>query len=238
MILNCIFALIIGVLLGNFTSTVLFRLPRKIPIHGYNPKLGKVPHCSTCGHTLKFYEYLPMLSWVSTRGRCNYCGVKINPEYTILEVFISILAFILYFFTSGFSEEYILLLFSGAGLILSCFLIDKAKTDADKALFMVGILGSIFRTLSEGTIFGWLTSFLFAYFIYAFITSKLDGKKVAEYYSLRFILLSGVWLSIPYLLAYLLVLFLLTIIKEIPQYRKNIFLIALLYIFIIVVEYK
>lgn len=237
MIFQTLFALIIGVLLGNFASTVLFRLPRGIPINGYNPETGKAPHCSICGHNLKFYEYLPILSWIFSRGKCNYCGVKINLQYTILEVSISILAALLCFIAPNFSENYLILLFAGAGLILSIFLSRENQDNPNIILFLVGILGALYRTLNEGSILYWLVSSLLAYFIYAFVISKGEGSKYNKL-GLRLILLSGVWLNIVCLLVYLISIFILYNLKGVSLYRRNIISIVLLYVFILVMEYK
>jgi len=89
-----IIAAIYGLLIGNYITTAYFRIPRGLPINGSNT-LGKKPHCSYCGHTLKFYEFLPVLSWIFTRFKCNYCNARINPVYSLLEVSVGVISVIL-----------------------------------------------------------------------------------------------------------------------------------------------
>lgn len=89
-------AALFGVLFGNFATTYYHRLPLKKPINGLNNKSGMIPHCSKCGHALKFYEYFPVFSWIFVRGKCNYCGVKVDPVYTLLEVSTMSFAVMLY----------------------------------------------------------------------------------------------------------------------------------------------
>lgn len=84
--LNFIIPGIFGLLLGNFATTAYHRIPLRKPINGISQKHGLKPHCSHCGHTLKFYEYLPLLSWISTGFKCNYCHKRTDTAYFILEV--------------------------------------------------------------------------------------------------------------------------------------------------------
>ncbi|NDE19110.1 MAG: prepilin peptidase, partial [Alphaproteobacteria bacterium] len=93
LIVSYISLFLFGVLIGNFTTTLFYRLPRNIMISGFNQKLTRPPFCSNCNHVLVFYEYLPILSWFSTRGKCNYCHAPINKSYIMLEILIGIIAF-------------------------------------------------------------------------------------------------------------------------------------------------
>ena len=103
--MGVVVAALFGLLFGNYATSYYHRLPLKKPINGVSKKKGQVPHCSVCGHALKFYEYFPLLSWISTRGECNYCGVKIDPVYTILEVSTMLFAIVLYY-VRGFDLLY------------------------------------------------------------------------------------------------------------------------------------
>lgn len=132
--LGIILAGIFGLLFGNYTTTAFHRIPMGKPINGINSSIGIKPHCSTCNHELKFYEYLPLLSWVSTRFRCNYCGVKTEIIYFWLE-FLSMCAAIALFVIIGFTMLYILLLLISVVIILNAALIYKHKK-----LFIMPIL--------------------------------------------------------------------------------------------------
>lgn len=89
-----IIAAIYGLLIGNYITTAYFRIPSNIPINGLD-KIGQPPHCSYCGHTLKLYEYLPVLSWIFTMFKCNYCNAKINTVYTLLEISVGVVSIII-----------------------------------------------------------------------------------------------------------------------------------------------
>lgn len=42
--------------------------------------------CDSCGHTLNWYDLVPLLSWVSARGKCRYCSAKLSPVYPGVEL--------------------------------------------------------------------------------------------------------------------------------------------------------
>ncbi|WP_237574993.1 A24 family peptidase [Mycetohabitans sp. B8] len=41
--------------------------------------------CTACGHTLRLYENIPLLSFVALRGRCSACGTRIRWRYPLIE---------------------------------------------------------------------------------------------------------------------------------------------------------
>jgi prepilin signal peptidase PulO-like enzyme (type II secretory pathway) len=43
-------------------------------------------HCPTCGTTLQARDLVPLLSWLSTGGRCRHCGATIGARYLWIEL--------------------------------------------------------------------------------------------------------------------------------------------------------
>ena len=70
----------IGASIFSFLNVVIYRLPR-----GMQFSLGK-SMCTTCKHELVRKDLIPIISWVSLRGKCRYCGARISARYTIVEV--------------------------------------------------------------------------------------------------------------------------------------------------------
>ena len=70
----------IGASVFSFLNVIIYRLPRH--------KQFTLGHsmCTSCGHELTMRDMIPILSWVSLRGKCRYCGAKISARYTIVEV--------------------------------------------------------------------------------------------------------------------------------------------------------
>ncbi len=78
-ILFSVFNFIIGAVIGSFLNVVIYRVPRNESI------LNPPSHCPVCGHKLKWYDMIPVFSYIFLRGKCRYCGAKISPRYPLIE---------------------------------------------------------------------------------------------------------------------------------------------------------
>ena len=74
-----------GLCVGSFLNVVIDRLPR-----GEDVIRGR-SYCPQCGHTLRWCDLIPFLSFVLLRGRCRYCGQKISWQYPLVELTTGIL---------------------------------------------------------------------------------------------------------------------------------------------------
>jgi leader peptidase (prepilin peptidase)/N-methyltransferase len=69
-----------GLLFGSFANVVIWRLPR-------GESLSHPPsHCPDCGHSVRWYDNVPVVSWLALRGRCRDCGVPIAWRYPAVEL--------------------------------------------------------------------------------------------------------------------------------------------------------
>lgn len=79
--------LLVGLCLGSFITMLSYRLPRKLSLS--NPPRSFCPNCKTL---LKAKDLVPVLSWVSTDGKCRYCKTSISPRYPLIELATGILS--------------------------------------------------------------------------------------------------------------------------------------------------
>jgi len=77
--LSYIFLAVLGSFLGSFLNVVIYRLPRGESI------VWPPSRCPHCGHRLRWYDLIPVISYLMLRGRCRYCGARISPRYPIIE---------------------------------------------------------------------------------------------------------------------------------------------------------
>jgi leader peptidase (prepilin peptidase)/N-methyltransferase len=226
-IVSYIILFLFGVLIGNFTTTIFHRLPRNIMISGFDQKTTRPPFCSNCGHLLRFYEYLPILSWFSTFGKCNYCHTPITKSYIMLEVLLGFTAMILYFLL-GQNLEYFFLYFCFAALILLNIFIYLEHNFIPAILTLsIIILGMIFRTLTQGEIFSWLACLLLAFIISIWIVQRHHSN----YYLAHLILPASLWCNNYGLLIFGLILLGLYLVKIIS--KKITYIIAIVTMFIL-----
>ena len=80
MLSTYILAGILGLCVGSFLNVVIYRLP-----NGMN--LAKPDsHCTTCDYMLKWYDNIPVLSYIILGGKCRKCKQKISPRYMLVEL--------------------------------------------------------------------------------------------------------------------------------------------------------
>ena len=93
----------IGLMFGSFFTLATYRIPRKQDI------VKTRSYCPNCKHKLGFFDCFPILSYVSTIGRCRYCKKPISIRYPLMEL-ASGLVFLLIFLIFGFSTEFFILI--------------------------------------------------------------------------------------------------------------------------------
>lgn len=74
-----LFLFLLGACVGSFCNVLIYRIPKE-------EEFVKTPsHCMTCGHNLRWFELIPVVSWLAQGGKCRSCGVKLSPQYPIVE---------------------------------------------------------------------------------------------------------------------------------------------------------
>jgi len=78
-VLSYIIVFLFGITVGSFLNVCILRIPKK-------ESIVSVPsHCVSCGRRLKWYELIPLFSWLVLRGRCSTCKSAISPQYPLIE---------------------------------------------------------------------------------------------------------------------------------------------------------
>jgi leader peptidase (prepilin peptidase)/N-methyltransferase len=75
-----VFLFMFGCCIGSFLNVVIYRLPReKSLVHPGSA-------CPRCDKAIRFYDNIPLLSWLALRAKCRYCKAPISPRYFIVEL--------------------------------------------------------------------------------------------------------------------------------------------------------
>ncbi len=72
-------AALLGLVVGSFLNVVAYRLPRSESLA--KPR-SRCPHC---GHPVRAYDNLPVVSWLLLWGRCRDCGERVSARYPLVE---------------------------------------------------------------------------------------------------------------------------------------------------------
>lgn len=164
---------VLGLLIGSFLNVVIHRVPRMMERqwgeecaayaaeHGLAaaaPPVDSAPrynlctprsHCPACQHVIRWYENIPILSYLALRGRCAGCGTRISLRYPLVELATGLL-----FFACGWrwgigATALLWCGYSAALLALACIDWDTTllPDDITLTLLWAGLLASALRWL-------------------------------------------------------------------------------------------
>ena len=113
MILTVIF--IFGAIIGSFLNVCIYRLPKRESI------ISPSSQCIHCGEPIKFYDNIPIVSYVLLGGKCRHCKKHISVRYPVVEGLSGLLCLALYI-KYGLTLEFLLFFFFGASLLIITFI--------------------------------------------------------------------------------------------------------------------
>ena len=124
---------IFGLVLGSFYTVVGERMPEGKSI------ITPPSHCPNCGHVLKFYELIPVFSFIFLRGKCSKCKSKIPVLSTLMELLTGIL-FLIAFLVFGISIKFFIALVFISMLIIIIVSDIRYMLIDDEVLIIASIL--------------------------------------------------------------------------------------------------
>lgn len=83
-------AFIVGMCAFSFANVVIFRVPNEVSLKTHL-------YCESCGENLKFYETIPVLSYIFLKGRCKRCGASIRVREFVNELIGGVLSVLILF---------------------------------------------------------------------------------------------------------------------------------------------
>ncbi len=211
---------ILSLLIGSFLNVIIFRLPmvlqrvwrkqchelleanelatESIPINSLHEVLMQNSHCLHCKNQIRFYDNIPLFSYLLLKGKCRHCKKSISIQYPAVEALTAVLATIV---ALNFGVSWQTL----AGCFLTYVLIVQATIDARHTfipdeltlpMVWIGLLLSIpvvFVTSSDaiiGATIGYMGLWLLFWAFY-FLTKK-EGMGYGDF---KLLAMLGAWLG-------------------------------------------
>lgn len=208
---------VLGLLIGSFLNVVIHRLPLRLE-RDWKMEAAAVlevettstpqitlstprSRCPACGHPIRWYENLPVLSYLALRGRCSACGVRISPRYPAIEVLTALL-----FAACGrsFGAQPQTLLWCGlvAALIALAFIdldTQLLPDDLTQPLLWAGIAAAALgwtRLSLEASVFGAIAGYLALWLVhhaYRLVRGR-EGMGAGDF---KLLAALGAWLGWP-----------------------------------------
>jgi leader peptidase (prepilin peptidase) / N-methyltransferase len=105
-----------GLIFGSFLNVCIVRVPRRESV------VSPGSHCPGCGHRIRWYDNIPVFSYVLLSGHCRDCGSRIPLLYPVVEILTGVV-FVLEFWRYGLTVELV------KGLIFAMVMIVLVFTD-------------------------------------------------------------------------------------------------------------
>lgn len=215
---------VFGLLIGSFLNVVIYRLPKmldaewaatcaeiagkEVPDRPIFNLVRPRSRCSSCGHMIRWYENIPVISYLMLRGKCSNCGTGIGLRYPAVELLTAC------FFVAAAMHHGVTL----AGLAWAAFaslLIAQFFIDFDKKLLpddinylilwggLVAALLGVTRVTITSAVWGAVFGYLSLWIVYQvhYLLTKREGMGYGDFKLLAGL---GVWFGAESLIAMIL----------------------------------
>ena len=92
--LICLWLTVIGACVGSFLNVIVYRMPRGLSV------THPGSHCPQCKHPVRWYDNIPVVSWIWLQGQCRDCGESFSIRYAVIEA-LAALIFLLIGYCEG-----------------------------------------------------------------------------------------------------------------------------------------
>lgn len=127
---------LIGISIGSFLNVCIYRIPKKEDI------VFERSHCMSCGNVLKWYELIPLFSFIVQGGKCRNCKTKLSAQYPLIEL-LNGLIYVWIFIVKGFCPESILFCICASVLIVISVIDWRTFEIPFGCNIVIGILGIV-----------------------------------------------------------------------------------------------
>ena len=203
----------LGLLVGSFLNVVILRLPRRmewewkreareileLPDEYDPPPPGIVverSHCPHCKHQLRWYENIPVFSWLALGGKCRNCKAPISPQYPLVEL-LTMLAFLACVWQFGFGwQGFGALVFTGflislAGIDLRTQLLPDQLTLPLMWLGLIAAVDNLYMPAKPALI-GAVVGYLSLWIVW-WVFKQLTGKEGMGHGDFKLLAAIGAW---------------------------------------------
>jgi leader peptidase (prepilin peptidase)/N-methyltransferase len=214
--------LLFGLCVGSFLNVVAYRLPLmmerdwKLECHEFlelkppeiEPTLlstnlaSPASACPNCGHKIRFWENIPVISYLLLRAKCSSCGSKISAQYPAVEL-VTGLASLVVAYQFGVTLQTLIAL-GFTWVLIALTLIDLKKQllpdNMTLPLLWSGIFFSFFGLFTDlkSSIIGAMAGYLILWSVYHLfkLLTKKEGMGFGDF---KLLAALGAWVGFSYL---------------------------------------
>ena len=221
-----IIAFVFGSIWGSFANVCIYRLPAN-----KNVATGR-SCCPNCNNLIKWYDNIPIVSFLFLQGVCRNCSKKINTQYLLVEL-ISGFSFAICYYFFGISITTLLFFILTICFVIIFFIDLKhfiIPNELTITLMVIGILKSIHPDLNNeifpnfinsvlGGVIGYMLIWLIILF-YKKVRNK-EGMGLGDAKLLSAIGFWFGWVSLPFILFFSSFIALVSVLPDLIKNKKN-----------------
>ena len=217
---------ILGSIWGSFSNVCIHRLPN-------NKGVAKGrSYCPSCKKPIRWYDNIPIFSYVLLKAKCRDCSVKINIKYLLVEL-ICALSFVWFFYLFGLSLTTLLFFILSIFFVIIFFIDLKhfiIPNELTFPLMAIGLLKSFDPNLNQylfpnflNSLIGGVAGYIIIWMI-IFIYKRLRNKEGMGLGDAKLLSAIGFWfgwISIPFILFFSSFIALVLAIPSLINKSKN-----------------
>ena len=221
-----IIAFVFGSIWGSFANVCIYRLPAN-----KNVATGR-SCCPNCNKLIKWYDNIPIISFLFLQGVCRNCSKKINTQYLLVEL-ISGFSFAICYYFFGVSITTLLFFILTICFVIIFFIDLKhfiIPNELTITLMVIGIIKSIDPDLNNeifpnfinsvlGGVIGYMLIWLIILF-YKKVRNK-EGMGLGDAKLLSAIGFWFGWVSLPFILFFSSFIALVSVLPDLIKNKKN-----------------
>ncbi|WP_448212901.1 prepilin peptidase [Colwellia sp. MEBiC06753] len=211
--------LLFSLAVGSFLNVVIYRLPKIMEYNWYQEcreflsdevpekptrKLNAITlskpnsSCPHCGHQIKFYENIPVISWLVLKGKCSKCQAAISKRYPIIELITATLGVVVASHYGVSWTAFWVLLLTFALIALTMIDLDHMLLPDQITLpfLWLGLLINLNGTIVplEDAVIGAMAGYLSLFSVF-WLFKLLTGKEGMGFGDFKLVALFGAWMG-------------------------------------------
>ena len=187
-----LFSFLFGLCLGSFLNVCIYRIPLNRSV------ISPPSSCPSCGEKIRFYDNIPVISFILLAGRCRHCKTALTWRYPLVEILTGFLSLYLFIRFGLHSQYFLWLLFSISLLTLS--FIDLEHKILPDVLTLPGIvIGFVVSFLPWGL--DWMDSLIGllagggSLYLVAWGYERITGREGMGGGDIKLLAMIGAWLG-------------------------------------------
>ena len=195
-----LFAFVFGMVVGSFLNVCICRMPKDQSV------VTPPSHCPHCSYQIRWYDNIPLVSYLLLRGKCRGCGAHISLQYPLVELLNGILTLLL-FLRFGPTLAFVALFIFCSALVVITFIDIEHQIIPDEISLSGIVLGFVLSFFLQGH--SWLNSLLGillgggSLLLVAYAYQWLTGKEGMGGGDIKLLAMMGAflgWKSIPFII--------------------------------------